>query len=53
MAAPKRKLSKSRRDRRRANWKLEVPNYVKCPRCNEPNLSVAITMTKKFLKEIN
>ncbi|MBR4642256.1 MAG: 50S ribosomal protein L32 [Selenomonadaceae bacterium] len=38
MAAPKRKLSKSRRDRRRANWKLEAPNYVKCPRCHEPKL---------------
>ncbi len=38
MAAPKRKLSKSRRDRRRANWKLEAPNLVKCPRCHEPKL---------------
>ena len=25
MAVPKRRLSKCRRDRRRANWKLEAP----------------------------
>ena len=25
MAVPKRKMSKARRDRRRANWKLEAP----------------------------
>ncbi|MDU4576686.1 MAG: 50S ribosomal protein L32, partial [Negativicoccus succinicivorans] len=25
MAVPKRKMSKSRRDRRRANWKLTAP----------------------------
>ncbi|MBQ7986813.1 MAG: 50S ribosomal protein L32, partial [Clostridia bacterium] len=25
MAVPKGKVSKSRRDKRRANWKLEVP----------------------------
>ena len=28
MAVPKRKMSKARRDRRRANWKLEAPGYV-------------------------
>ena len=36
MAVPKRRLSKCRRDRRRANWKLEVPGYVACPQCHEP-----------------
>ena len=36
MAAPKRKMSKSRRDKRRANWKLTVPGYVLCPQCHEP-----------------
>ena len=30
MAVPKRKMSKARRDRRRANWKLEAPGYVAC-----------------------
>ena len=36
MAVPKRRLSKCRRDRRRANWKLEAPGYVACPQCHEP-----------------
>ena len=35
MAVPKRKMSKARRDRRRANWKLSVPGMVECPQCNE------------------
>ena len=35
MAVPKRKVSQARRDKRRANWKLEVPNMGKCPKCQE------------------
>ncbi len=35
MAVPKRKVSKSRRDKRRAHWKLVIPGMVKCPRCSE------------------
>ena len=35
MAVQQVKLSKSRRDSRRANWKLEVPNLVECPQCHE------------------
>ncbi|NLM44008.1 MAG: 50S ribosomal protein L32 [Clostridiales bacterium] len=38
MAVPKRKVSKSRRDKRRANWKLNMPGLVKCPQCHEPRL---------------
>ena len=34
MAVPKGKTSKARRDKRRANWKLDVPNLVKCPQCS-------------------
>lgn len=33
MAVPKRKVSKARRDSRRANWKLTVPNLGKCSKC--------------------
>ena len=33
MAVPKGKVSKARRDKRKANWKLEVPGLVKCPAC--------------------
>lgn len=35
MAVPKRKMSKARRDKRRANWKLTVPSLVECPHCHE------------------
>jgi len=35
MAVPKKKVSKARRDKRRANWKLTVPGMVRCPRCQE------------------
>ena len=35
MAVPKRKTSKARRDKRRANWKLLIPGMVVCPQCGE------------------
>lgn len=35
MAVPKRKTSKARRDKRRANWKLTVPGLIECPQCHE------------------
>ncbi len=34
MAVPKRKVSKTRRDKRKANWKLTAPNLVRCPQCH-------------------
>ncbi|RMI19922.1 MAG: 50S ribosomal protein L32 [Calditrichaeota bacterium] len=40
MANPKRKLSRSKRDKRRANWlrKLMSPNFSQCPNCGEIRL---------------
>lgn len=35
MAVPKRKTSKARRNKRRANWKLTAPNLSTCPKCGE------------------
>jgi large subunit ribosomal protein L32 len=35
---PKRKLSKGRRDRRRAHDALEAPNLVQCSNCGEMRL---------------
>ena len=32
---PKNKSSKARRDSRRANWKMKVPNLVKGSKCGE------------------
>ena len=38
MAVPKRKTSKSRRDKRIANYKLEAPAQSVCPECGEIKL---------------
>ena len=35
MAVPKRKTSKARRDKRKANWKLVVPSLATCSKCGE------------------
>src|SRR3954453_2535210 len=36
MAVPKRKTSKSRRDKRRATHSLEAPRVNSCPQCGSP-----------------
>ncbi len=38
MAVPKRKVSKTRRDKRRTHWKLAAPGLVACPQCHELKL---------------
>ena len=38
MAVPKRKKSKSRRDKRRTHQKLDAPNLSACPECGEAKL---------------
>ena len=35
MANPTSSHSRSRRDRRRANWKGKTPSLMKCPECGE------------------
>ncbi|HOQ15931.1 MAG TPA: 50S ribosomal protein L32 [Defluviitaleaceae bacterium] len=35
MAVPKGKVSKARKNKRKANWKLTAPNLVKCEKCGE------------------
>ena len=39
MAVPKGKISKARRNSRRANWKLEMPGIVECPQCHQKKLA--------------
>ncbi len=39
MAVPKRKTSRTRRDKRRAHDALTAPNSSPCPNCGEPRLS--------------
>ncbi len=38
MPMPKRKISKSRRDKRRTHWNLNEVNLEECPRCHEMKL---------------
>ncbi|NQT25240.1 50S ribosomal protein L32 [candidate division KSB1 bacterium] len=38
MALPKRKISKSRRNKRRTHWKLTSPNVSECSHCHQPKL---------------
>ena len=38
MAHPKRKISKTRRDKRRTHHKAEVPTLAKCPATGESHL---------------
>jgi len=35
LANPTHRHTKSRRDKRRANWKGQLPNLSLCPDCNE------------------
>ena len=39
MAVPKGKISKARRNSRRANWKLHLPGIVECPQCHQMKLA--------------
>ena len=40
MAVPKRKVSKSRRDKRRSsNFRISVPSVVECPHCHEKKIA--------------
>lgn len=45
MPNPTSKHSKSRRDKRRANWKIIVPTVSMCPECQEPKLPHRICMS--------
>jgi len=38
MALPKRRHSKSRRDKRRTHDRLSLPQTTLCPQCNKPKL---------------
>ncbi|MCM8778599.1 MAG: 50S ribosomal protein L32 [Candidatus Omnitrophica bacterium] len=38
MALPKRKFSKSRRDKRRTHWKIDSSHLIACPECGKLKL---------------
>ena len=45
MAVPKRKTSKSRRDKRRATHSIEAPRVNTCPQCGSPKRAHRICPT--------
>jgi large subunit ribosomal protein L32 len=52
MAVPKRKISKARRDKRRAsNVKMTAPNVIECPQCHEPVLSHRVCNSCGYYKQ--
>lgn len=51
MAVPKRKTSKARRDKRRANnIKMTAPNLAECPQCHEPMMPHRVCPSCGFYK---
>ncbi|MBQ8160588.1 MAG: 50S ribosomal protein L32 [Clostridia bacterium] len=50
MALPKGKISKARKHSRRANWKLEAPTLVECPRCHSKMLAHHVCKTCGYYK---
>jgi large subunit ribosomal protein L32 len=51
MAVPKRKTSKSRRDKRRTHWKLSLRGMSVCPRCQEAKLPHRVCPKCGFYKD--
>lgn len=38
MGVPKRRHSKTRKNMRRAQQKIEAPGFIACPQCHEPKM---------------
>ena len=53
MANPKRKTSKSRRDKRRTHKKLSKPSLSICPQCNEVKLPHHACLSCGFYKGVD
>lgn len=51
MAVPKRRKSKSKRDMRRANYKLNAPHLVPCPHCHELKPSHRVCLNCGYYKD--
>ena len=53
MAVPKRKISKSRRDKRRTHYKLSVPGMSVCPKCGEIKLTHRVCRACGTYKDVD
>ncbi|MBI4847643.1 MAG: 50S ribosomal protein L32 [Nitrospirae bacterium] len=45
MPNPKSRHCKARRDKRRANWKIQLTSVSICPECQEPKLPHRVCMS--------
>ena len=45
MANPKSRHTRTRRDKRRANWKIQLAGVSVCPDCQEPKLPHRVCMS--------
>ena len=52
MACPKRKVSKARRNERRANKKLTAPSVGKCSHCGQPKLPHIVCKNCGFYNDV-
>lgn len=50
MGLPKRKISKSRRDKRRTHWKISPLILTECPQCHQPKLPHTVCPNCGFYK---
>lgn len=48
MANPTHRHTRSRRDKRRANWKGQMPALSMCPECNQPKEAHKVCMSCGF-----
>lgn len=53
MAVPKSKISKSRRDKRRTHYKLNIPGMSVCPKCGEIKLPHRVCKSCGTYKDVN
>lgn len=51
MAVPKKRISRTRRDKRRTHQKAPKVNFVYCPECNQPTMPHKICPSCGFYKD--
>lgn len=51
MGVPKRKVSKARKNRRRAMLKIAGPTLVTCPKCHQPKLAHHVCSSCGYYKD--
>jgi large subunit ribosomal protein L32 len=52
MGVPKRRTSKSRKNKRRSEIKLASPAVIACPRCHEPKMAHRVCQACGYYREV-